>query len=488
MPVATNPWADPRMHRRAPLWLALDQGGSASRALVFDHRGLAVAHARIDVAHARPRPGWVEQDPDAVMQSLREAADAAIAQLDAGQRQQVQAAGLVCQRSSLLAWDRETGAALSPVLSWQDVRAADWLAAQALDAEALHARTGLYPNAHYGLSKLRWCLDQLPAVQHAAVQGRLLIGPLAAFLVFGLLQERPARVDPANASRTLLFDLDRGDWADDLLQRFGIERHWLPAIARSDADYGELRLRTVSLPLRLLNGDQSAAAFAFGEPDPALAYANLGTGAFVYRVGIAQTPPRLLRSVIHWGASPQFAVEGTVNGAGSALAWFAQQQGIADASSDLDAHWPEAGEPPLFLNGIGGLGSPDWRADFASRFIGAGDASLQRVAIVESIAFLLQRNLERLRDRGPPLRGLVVSGGLSRSRRFCQLLADVSGLAVQRPGDCEASARGSAFLLAGLPGDWASLPVDAFTPRDNAALNARYARWTSVLLDALGDD
>lgn len=474
------------MHPQAPLWLALDQGGSASRALVFDSQGRAVAHTRIEVAHARPRPGWVEQDPEAVLQSLRDAADAVLDQLDDGQRRQLQAAGLVCQRSSLVAWDRETGVALSPVLSWQDVRAADWLAAQALDVEALHARTGLYPNAHYGLSKLRWCLDHLPAVREAAVRGRLLIGPLAAFLACGLLGERSGRVDPANASRTLLFDLDAGDWADDLLQRFGIERAWLPAIARSDADYGELRLRTMRLPLRLLSGDQSAAAFAFGEPDPSVAYANLGTGAFVYRVGIAQTPPRLLRSVIHWSTSPRFAVEGTVNGAGSALAWFAQQQGIADASRDLDAHWPGAGEPPLFINGVGGLGSPDWRPDLAPRFIGTGDAGQQRVAIIESIVFLLQRNLERLQACDSPLRGLVASGGLSRSQRFCQLLADISQLPVHRPSDCEASARGCAFLLAGLPRDWGSLPAEAFSPRSETALQQRYVRWTDALLEALG--
>lgn len=119
------------MQPQAPLWLALDQGGSASRALVFDSLGRAVAHARVDVAHTRPRPGWVEQDPYAVLQSLRDAAEATLAQLSTPQRQHVQAAGLVCQRSSLVAWDRESGVALSPVLSWQDVRAADWLAAQA---------------------------------------------------------------------------------------------------------------------------------------------------------------------------------------------------------------------------------------------------------------------------------------------------------------------------------------------------------------------
>lgn len=468
-----------------PLFLCLDQGGSASRALVFDRCGRALSGGRIAVAHARPRPGWVEQAPETVLASLRDAAEAAVAGLDAGQRARLESAGLVCQRSSLVAWDRHSGAPLSPVLSWQDTRAAGWLAARALDTEALHARTGLYPSAHYGLSKLRWCLDQLPAVQEAARCGRLLIGPLAAFLAFRLLQEQPARVDPANASRTLLLDLDSGDWADDLLQRFGIARDWLPVVVRSDAWHGELRLSGVNLPLRLLSGDQSAAAFAFGPPRPDRAYLNLGTGAFIYRVGIAQTPSRLLRSVIHWDAQPQFAVEGTVNGAGSALAWHAQSHGLDDAVQDLDRLWPTTGEPPLFLNGIGGLGSPDWRADFPSRFIGAGDPAMQRIAVVESIAFLLQRNLECLQRLGEPLQGLVASGGLSRSQRFCQMLADLSGLPVERPADCEASARGTAFLLAGAPADWPSLPLTVFAPSASDVLRARYARWSAAMAAAL---
>jgi glycerol kinase len=295
---------------RSRLFLVLDQGGSASRALVFDGAGREGAAARIEVADHRPQPGWVEQDPDAVVDSLRQAAQAALLQLDAAQRGRVNACGLSCQRSSLVCWDRDSGRALSPILSWQDTRAAQWLAAQALDADAIRASTGLYPNAHFGLSKIRWCLDHLDAVQRAAADGRLVIGSLAAFLAFRLLDRRPCLVDPANASRTLLFDLACGDWNRDLLARFGIDRRWLPDIARSDAEFGDLALTSkdlsLKLPMRLLSGDQSTAAFAWGEPRSEAAYLNVGTGAFVYRLASpASAPPRLLHSVIHWSDAPQ---------------------------------------------------------------------------------------------------------------------------------------------------------------------------------------
>jgi glycerol kinase len=477
---------------RKPLFLTLDQGGSASRALAFDAQGHERAAARIEVGDQRPQPGWVEQDPDAVADSLRRVAAAALAQLDAGERAQVRACGLSTQRSSLVAWDRRTGAALSPVLSWQDTRAAAWLQAQGLDTEAMRASTGLYPNAHYGLSKMRWCLDNLDAVQAAAADGRLLLGPLAAFLAFRLLESRPVLVDPANASRTLLFDLSRGDWSDALLARFGIERAWLPVVARSDADYGELVLDDCRLPLRLLSGDQSTAAFAHGELRAEAAYLNVGTGAFVFRAA-AEAPPdsRLLRSVVHWADAPQYVVEGTVNGAGSALAAFAQAHDIADIGAALEngvrGIFPaENASDPIFLNGVGGLGSPDWRSDFPSRFVGEGTPEQRLLAVAESIVFLVERNLALLRPLGTPCTHVLATGGISRSDRFCQTLADLTGLPVHRPAHCEATARGAAFLLAGRPTDWAALPQHEFLPRQNPALSARHRRWQEAMAQELG--
>lgn len=470
-----------------PLFLALDQGGSASRALVFDGAGHALASARVEVADQRPRPGWVEQDPEAVVASLRHVAEAALAQLDVDRRDRVAACGLSCQRSSLVAWDRGSGAALSPILSWQDTRAADWLAAQALDAEAIRATTGLVPNAHFGVSKLRWCLDHLAPVRAAAAAGTLAIGPLAAYLAFRLLEPAPCRVDPANASRTLLFDLARGDWSDPLLARFGIDRRWLPAIAHSDAEYGELAVANRRVPLRLLSGDQSTAAFAYGELQADAAYLNVGTGAFAYRLApAAPVASRLLRSVVHWSAAPQYVVEGTVNGAGSALAWFAQRHGIADVGAELEAQWrDDAPGEAVFLNGIGGLGSPDWRAEFPSRFLGEATVERQLVAVAESIVFLIHRNLALLQALGEPCTHVRVSGGVSRSDRFCQALGDVSGLPVLRPAQCEASARGAAFLLAGRPVDWARLPEQRFEPQANPALHDRHRRWNEAMAAAL---
>jgi glycerol kinase len=472
----------------------LDQGGSASRALVFDGEGREVASSRVEVADRRPQPGWVEQDPDAVVDSLRQAAAAALLQLDAAQCGRIRACGLSCQRSSLVCWDRDGGIALSPILSWQDTRAAEWLAAQALDAEAIRASTGLYPNAHFGLSKIRWCLDHLDEVKQAAVDGRLVIGSLAAFLAFRLLEQRPCLVDPANASRTLLFDLARGDWNRELLERFGIERRWLPDIARSDATFGDLVLSSNGassqrLPLRLLSGDQSTAAFAYGEPRSEAAYLNAGTGAFVHRLAEqAPAASRLLRSVIHWSDAPQYVIEGTVNGAGSALAWFAGQHGIADVAAALDEQWrDDAAGDTMFLNGIGGLGSPDWRAGFASRFIGEATMQQQLIAVAESIVFLIQRNLSLLQGIGEPCAYVLISGGLSRSAPFCQALSDLSRLPLRRPEQCEASARGSAFLLAGRPTGWAQLPEQRFEPQHNPALLARYRRWSDCMASALLD-
>ena len=477
---------------RSPLSLALDQGGSASRALVFDGEGRELASARVEIEERRPRPGWVEQDPDAVVDSLRQAAVTALMQLDPGRRERVQACGLSCQRSSLVCWDRGSGVALSPILSWQDTRAAQWLEDQALDVEAIRASSGLYPNAHFGLSKIRWCLDHLDAVKRAAADGRLVVGSLSAFLASRLLEQRPCRVDPANASRTLLFDLARGDWNRALLERFGIERRWMPDVARSDACLGDLLLTpdggpSQRLPLRLLSGDQSTAAFAYGEPRAEAMYVNVGTGAFVYRLATQALPPsRLLRSVIHWSDAPQYVHEGTINGAGSALTWFARQHGIADVGMTLQEQWvDDAARDTLFLNGIGGLGSPDWQPGFESRFIGEATVQQQLVALAESIVFLIQRNLGLLQASGKPCAYVLISGGLSHSDRLCQTLSNLSGLPVRRPDQCEASARGTAFLLAGRPASWSSLPEHCFEPRQDRMLQARYQRWSDSMASAL---
>ena len=469
-------------------YLVLDQGSHASRALVFAADGRLVASGEAAVATRRPRPGWVEHDPDEVVASLRDALRLALAGLGADEAG-IAAAGLAIQRSSVVCWDRESGTALSPVLSWQDRRNADWLRALDLDGAHLREITGLVASPHYGASKLRWCIDHLPQVRRALAEGRLCCGPLASFVLHRLLEERPCLVDPANASRTLLWDVRAHDWSMELLEACGIPRACLPASVPSRHAFGTLVLGERRVPLEVVTGDQPAALFAWGEPKPGTLFVNVGTGAFVQRVFAGEVPdaPGLLRGIAWQDAERSIGVlEGTVNGAGAALAWLAEERAVpVETLLEGAARWlREVGNPPLFINGVGGLGAPYWVANCPIRFSEAGELPEETVAVLESIVFLLQVNIEAVhaaRGAEPDaVRRIIASGGIAQLDGLCQRLADLAGLPVERPADIEATARGVAWLLgvAEAPGDACS---SRFVPRPDSALRQRFVRWRAAL-------
>lgn len=469
------------------LYVCLDQGGHGSRAVVFDGRGRARARAHRPVATRRPRPGWVEQDPEELLASLRAVLAETRRRLGA-RAGAVRAAALATQRSSIVCWDRHDGTPLSPVLSWQDRRAAGELRALAPRAGEIHRRTGLVLSPHYGASKLRWCLDHLPAVAAAARGGRLAAGPLASFLAHRLAAGAPPLADPANAARTLLWNLATGDWDPWLLECFRIPREVLPECVPSRHRFGELR--DWPLPLALVTGDQPAALFAGGRPEAAVAYVTLGTGAFVQRVA-ARLPARadgLLRGLAYRDAGEAvYTLEGTVNGAASALDWAAGELGLdpADLPGRLAAALDRDDLSVVFLNAVSGLGAPFWRADLPSRFVGEGDPDQRLAAVAESIVFLLQTNLEVMEDHLGPARRLQAAGGLAAADGLCQRLADLARVPVLRPAEREATARGLAWLLAGKPRDWAAAGAARFAPRAAPGLAARYRRWRAALDQAL---
>ena len=320
------------------LYLCIDQGGHASRALVFDARGALQANALRAVGVRRPQLDWVEQDPEELITSLHEVVAETIAVL--GDRaDRIAAAGLATQRSSIVCWDRNAGAALSPVISWQDRRAQAWLAGFSARADEIHRRTGLRLSAHYGAAKLRWCLDHLPAVAAARRDRRLTMGPLASFLLFRLLEEKPLCADPANAARTLLWNLQTRDWDSSLLALFGVPQEILPRSVPTRHGFGTLRVGGRSMPLVIATGDQSAALFALGAPRPDTAYVNLGTGAFIQRI-FNQAPEAaglLAGMVYHDAERSVYVLEGTVNGAGAALAWAEQEWGLRNVEAQLPA-------------------------------------------------------------------------------------------------------------------------------------------------------
>lgn len=466
-----------------PLFLALDQGGHSSRALVFSAAGELVAAARRAVATHYPHPGWAEQDADALADSLRTAAAEAIRSLGADAAR-LHAAGLATQRSNCVCWNRRSGMALSPAISWQDRRAQQWLEGLTVTAAEVRARTGLYRSPHYGAGKLRWCLDHLPDVRAAAATGDLACGPLASFLIHHLLQERPCLVDPANAARTLLWNLAARDWDAELLGAFGIGRSLLPSCAGTRHAFGTLAVGSRTLPLRVLTGDQSAALFADGRPRDDTVYVNLGTGAFLQRpvAGVPRPPAGLLASIVYADQSrADYVLEATVNGAGSALDWVRDHLGIHDIEARLQDWLQREGGIPLFLNGIAGLGSPWWDAHFVSRFIGTGEPWAQAVAVAESLVFLIAENL-RLLQGGTPAQRIQVSGGIAQLDGLCQRLADVSGSPVVRSAQPEATARGLAWLLADAEGlGWAAEGGDLFVPQAHPACQYRYAQWREAM-------
>lgn len=469
--------------------LALDQGSHASRAVVFDETGQECATVRIPIATIRGAHGEIEHDAGEILASLRTAAVEAVrtARRDCSSLEII-AAGLGTQRSTILCCQRDALEPLTPAISWQDRRNAGWIETLAPHEARIRSLTGLPLSAHYGASKLRWCVDQLPAVRAAASSHELLAAPLAAWLV-GRLTGTPG-CDPANAARTLLWDSSTLDWSAELCALFGIDPHWLPPCLPTRHHYGSFEVDGMAIPLTACTGDQSAVPFAFGLPDPATVYVNIGTGAFIQQPLIARPaePAPLLGSILCVDETgPLYSIEGTVNGAGSAVAWFAHDSHATEAVlwQELEA-LPDDTALPLFINGVGGIGSPWWHPGSVAEFIGEGSTVERFAAVIESIAFLIALNVERMHAHHGRLARVVLTGGLSRSAWLCRQLASTLGVSVERCA-AEATARGIATLAAPiLAGSWRAPIEQRFAAQLLPEVARRFVRFRQLMSGRFG--
>lgn len=478
------------------LYLCIDQGGHASRAIVFNYQGEMISSAYAEIATERPANLFVELNAEILLESINSSINQVLTKLGE-KKHKIVSAGLATQRSNIVCWNKETGKALSPVISWQDRRNTGWLEQFSEKNELIHKTTGLFLSPHYGASKLRWCLDNIPEVKQALDDKVLAFGPMSSFITYHLVKEKLFLVDPVNASRTQLLNLNKRDWDNELLNLFDVPVSALPKCVPSSYDYGSLQLdetfAELNIPLRLVTGDQSAAMYAYGHLQADTAYVNTGTGAFISRSSgpLALYSRRLLTSIIyqdeeHKRIQNQYVLEGTINGAGSALEWLGNQYPDTDIFKDLAKWLSEVESPPLFLNGISGLGAPFWQPNFISKFDSQAEVNEKAVAIIESIVFLLKACLDEMSTLSSPPEQIQITGGLATLNGLNQRLADLSGLPVYCPTQCEATARGTAYLLAGQPVYWPEHETGIwFEANINPGFKQRYEKWLSLMLKTM---
>jgi glycerol kinase len=457
--------------------LAVDQGTHASRALVVDTSGQVVSRSLRSVSLTRPRPGWVEQDAGQIAASVEAAIDEVVQGLTATQRAAVHACGICSQRSTVLAW-QENGTPLSTAINWQDTRGAPQLETLRNRASDIHRLSGLPLSAHYGASKLHWLHRLL------GNDPDITLGPLVSFLLHRVTGNKRCAVDHSNAQRMQLFDIHALNWSPRLCNWFDVPIDNLPPCLPVRHDYGTLA--DSGIPITAVCGDQNAAWFGSGQPDAGTARVNLGSGAFILaRQADDSAVPNLLSSIADSDLdSCQHLLEGTVNGAGNALQWLSTQRSLRDIHTRLGGWLEKITQPPIFLNTVGGLGSPWWEQGLAPRFVadsGRYSDAETAVAVAESALFLVKYNLEQIRKQQAILR-LTVSGGLSRLGPLCQKLANLSGLPVERAEDPEASARGVAWLAAGRPEHWQRAgKTQLFAPLSDTGLTTRYSQFIEKL-------
>ena len=465
-------------------FIGVDQGSHSSRAVLFNESGELVSKASQPVS-LNSNHNHAEYEAQLLLDSVSLVLRQLLSSLDTSQINSIQACGIATQRSTALAWN-DSGQALSPALSWQDTRASaqiELLASRATDIQRI---TGLPLAPYYSASKMRWLLEHDDEViDHA--ENHLRLSPLASYLLFNLLEERPYVIDYSNAQRTQLFDLSRLEWSESLCGLFGVGRQYLPQCQPMRSHYG--RLSETGIPVTAVCGDQNAAIYGLGSLDADTALVNIGSGAFILRMlsDFKASNTQLTGLAYADNDRVQYMREATVNGAGNALTWAREVLGI-DHSPELLARWlEEIPSPPVFINSIGGLGTPWMRDDIEPSFSGETDYSDAEkcVAILESIVFLIQMNLDLMLEESS-LSMLRVSGGLSNLDGLCQKLSDLSGFRLERAETAEATARGVAWLAAGCPQAWSdSTAIDVFTPCKDEDLEYRYAMFKQQLNDLL---
>ena len=488
--------------------LALDQGTTSSRAIVFDHDGAIKAVAQKEFTQIFPNPGWVEHDPGEIWASQIGVAVEALGRANV-QPKDVAAIGITNQRETTIVWDRETGEPVYNAIVWQDRRTADYcqkLKAQGA-GETIQAKTGLLIDAYFSASKIRWILDNVPGAKARADAGKLAFGTVDSWLVWKLTARAKHVTDVSNASRTMLFNIHTLKWDDELLKIFGVPASMLPDVRSSSEIYGHVApsLGIDSIPIAGIAGDQQAALFGQMCRQPGMSKNTYGTGCFLLQ-NIGTTPTRSqqqLVTTVAWqvGGRTEYALEGSVFIGGAVVQWIRDGLGLIKTAADIE---PLAASVPdnggiYVVPAFAGLGAPHWdpyaRGTIVGITRGTTAAHIARAAL-ESIAYQVADLLDAMAaDAKIPLKELRVDGGAATNNMLMQFQADMLGVPVVRPAITETTALGAAYLAGIGVGFWKSADevsgqwkVDrtfepAMARKDASALRER---WTEALSRSKG--
>jgi glycerol kinase len=449
--------------------LALDQGTTSSRAIVFDHAGKVVSSGQAEFPQIFPQPGWVEHDPEEIWRSQIGAAQAALREADMAPSQ-IAAIGITNQRETTILWDRKTGEPVYNAIVWQCRRTAaicDDLKARGL-ADLFRQKTGLVLDAYFSGTKVKWLLDNVPGLRARARRGEVLFGNVDTFLMWRLSGGRIHATDYSNASRTMLFNLRTMDWDQEILQILDIPPAILPTPLPSSQVYGETDpgIFGAAIPIAGDAGDQQAALFGQACYQPGMAKNTYGTGCFLLlNSGHTLVDSRHgLLTTVAWalGQQTSYALEGSIFVAGAAIQWLRDGLGIIGAASESEAlasQVPDTGGV-YFVPAFVGLGAPYWdmyaRGSMAGLTRGTTRAHIARAAL-EAICFQTRDVLEAMQaDSGIALSGLRVDGGASRNNLLMQIQADILDTPVVRPSVTETTALGAAYLAGLAVGFWSS--------------------------------
>jgi glycerol kinase len=488
--------------------LALDQGTTSSRAIVFDHTGTIKALAQKEFEQIFPQPGWVEHNPEEIWTSQIGVAVEALGKVDLRPRD-ITSIGITNQRETTIVWDRETGKPVYNAIVWQDRRTAqfcDELKLQGHEA-TIQDRTGLLIDAYFSASKITWILNNVPGARERADAGKLAFGTVDSWLIWKLTSGRVHATDITNASRTMIFNIHTAQWDEVLLNIFGIPSSMLPNVGASSENYGEVTttLGLGGIAIAGIAGDQQSSLFGQRCFSPGLTKNTYGTGCFLLQ-NIGTKPIKSsnrLVTTVAWkiGDKIEYALEGSVFVGGAVVQWLRDGLGLIQSSSDVEALAASVSDNGgvYFVPAFVGLGAPHWdqyaRGAILGLTRGTTAGHIARAA-VESIAYQVADLLHAAqKDSGTTLSELHVDGGATTNNALMQFQADILGIPVVRPAMTESTALGATYLAGLSGGIWQNineimeLPLNErrFEPRmKSSESDSLRSRWNEALARSQG--